>query len=155
MSRYSYLTTPTYADIQIACQRIVTKIQLDDCPVDCVMGLVRGGLIPATIISHMLNVPMVTAAYSSFKGEGEKRYHENLLPVLPFYFGNILIIDDICDSGNTLAEVSWHYRNEATITAALYYKERFSVPPRMNFKPDYYAFSIDEDAPYIKFPWEI
>lgn len=142
------LTNPTYADIQFGCHQIVEQILDDGRKIDCVMGLVRGGLVPATIISHILQVPMVTATFSSRNGEGGGQ-HNHILPILPFYYGSILIVDDICDSGNTLAEISFHYRNWATLTAAVYSKENDT------FEPNFCAFSIDANAPYIKFPWEI
>ena len=140
---------PTYADIQIGCHRIVNKIMRDGVLIDCVMGLVRGGLVPATIISHIMDVPMITATYSSHNGAGQRK-HNNHLPNIPNILGNLLIVDDICDSGYTLSEVSLFYQKDYPVKTAAIYNKR-----NLNYTPDYFMYSIGEDSPYITFPWEV
>ena len=56
--------------INILCKKIITELP----NVDSVIGLERGGLIPAVMVSHELNLP----------------YSKVILP-------NTLVIDDICD----------------------------------------------------------
>jgi len=49
-----------------------------------IYGIPRGGLIPATIISYYLDIPLIT--------------------ILPIKFEeNIIIIDEICDSSKTIS----------------------------------------------------
>lgn len=83
---------------------------------DCVYGLVRGGLIPAVMLSHKMGVP-----YD--------------------YFGKVLIIDDICDSGATLDRLD-------EMTAVLHYKPHTSI-----VKPYFYACKFESDD-WIVYPWE-
>ena len=64
-----------------------------------VHGLKRGGLIPAVLISHTLNLKYVDT---------------------PEFYDGCLIIDDICDSGATLEK----YREYTT--AVLHYKPHTS-----------------------------
>ena len=67
---------------------------LNDLPlIDSVYGIPRGGLIPAVLLSHKLNLP-----YVSVIGK------------------NTLVVDDICDSGVTLKNSPGIY------TAVLYQK---------------------------------
>jgi len=68
--------------VNILCKQIIT-----DYPnIDSVMGLPRGGLIPAVIISHELNLPFVL--------------HPGK---------NTLVVDDINDTGETLSKAPGAY----------------------------------------------
>ena len=80
--------------VNILCEKITTEIP----SIDSVMGLPRGGLIPAVMVSHRLGLPLVT------------------LPE-----PHTLVIDDIADSGVTLTNTPGIY------TAVLHYKPHTSV----------------------------
>ena len=80
--------------VNVLCEKIVTQIP----SIDSVMGLPRGGLIPAVMVSHRLGLPLVT------------------LPE-----PHTLVIDDIADSGVTLTNTPGIY------TAVLHYKPHTSV----------------------------
>ena len=74
---------------------ILKQKVLDELPeIGSVMGIARGGLIPAVMLSHKLGVP-----------------YTNLVDP------NTLVVDDICDSGVTIKEAPGLY------TATLHYKE--------------------------------
>ena len=79
--------------IEILCENIVTKIPT----IDSVLGIPRGGLIPAVLISHRLELPLVT------------------LPE-----PHTLVVDDIADSGKTLSNTPGIY------TGVLHYKPHTS-----------------------------
>ena len=73
---------------------ILKQKVLDELPeIGSVMGIARGGLIPAVMLSHKLGVP-----------------YTNLVDP------NTLVVDDICDSGVTLKDAPGVY------TATLHYK---------------------------------
>ena len=80
--------------VDVLCEKIITQIP----SIDSVMGLPRGGLIPAVMVSHRLGLPLVT------------------LPE-----PHTLVIDDIADSGVTLTNTPGIY------TAVLHYKPHTSV----------------------------
>ena len=89
-----------------------------------VYGIPRGGLIPATLISYKLDIPLLLNAS---KG--------------------CLIVDDIADSGRTLM----HFTENDTqfnkyFIATMYYHNRSLV------KPNYYKF--EKNDKWIVFPWE-
>jgi xanthine phosphoribosyltransferase len=78
------------------CQEIAT----DNWKPEYVVGLTRGGLLPAVMISHYLNVPMQSLDVSLRDG-GECT--SNLGMAEDAFDGkNILIVDDINDQGSTL-----------------------------------------------------
>ena len=93
-----------------------------------VYGLPRGGLVLAVMISHALNIPLLMAPV-----EG------------------CLIVDDICDSGESLL----HYIKDSSNSkqkkyniATVYCKKDAMV------KPDFYLYT-KRDNTWIIFPWEV
>lgn len=79
---------------------ICKQIANDGWRPDYVVGLTRGGLLPAVMISHYLDVPMQSLDVSLRDG-GECT--SNLGMAEDAFDGkNILIVDDINDQGNTL-----------------------------------------------------
>ena len=93
---------------------------LDKLPeIDSVMGIARGGLIPAVMLSHKLGVP-----YTQLVGP------------------NTLVVDDICDSGETLKDAPGSY------TATLHYKSSAISTPNV------YASLLLNENQWISYPWE-
>ena len=79
---------------------ICREIAADNWKPDYIVGLTRGGLLPAVMISHYLNIPMQSLDISlrdggecvSNLGMGEDAFEGK----------NILVVDDINDQGSTL-----------------------------------------------------
>ncbi len=86
-------------------------------------GLSRGGLIPAVMLSHKLKIPMTTTPSE-------------------FNRSQVLIVDDIADSGHTLD--SW----SDYPTAVLHYK-----PHTSKVIPTIWAIKHETDD-WIVYPWE-
>ena len=90
----------TWDDYDEMCSHIAAQIG-EDVP-DVIVGLTRGGLIPAVRLSHMFNVKLYTLNISlrdgkcSSAGFDWRRLEK---------YRNILVVDDINDSGSTLQEV--------------------------------------------------
>lgn len=79
---------------------ICKQIANDGWRPDYIVGLTRGGLLPAVMISHYLDVPMQSLDVSLRDG-GECT--SNLGMAEDAYNGkNILVVDDINDQGSTL-----------------------------------------------------
>lgn len=79
---------------------ICKQIAFSNWRPDYVVGLTRGGLLPAVMISHYLDVPMQSLDVSLRDG-GECT--SNLGMAEDAFAGkNILIVDDINDQGSTL-----------------------------------------------------
>lgn len=129
------------------------KLAIDIKPHDVqhVIGLTRGGLFPATLISHLLRLPMTAINYSSKKGKGDDKNHTNTLDTIPNCPLNstILCVDDICDSGYTMKEVYDYYSQYYNVlVASLYFKDTSII------KPDFYLHQINNEDGWIYFPWE-
>jgi hypoxanthine phosphoribosyltransferase len=131
--------------------------------VDAIIGLSRGGLVPATIIAHQLHVREVLVhGYHSYDDETNRRDPDNMHGVMyqdvvydlmkGLHGKNILIVDDLCDEGITMHGLTrrlykkFHKGAVNFLTAALYCKTH------SQFRPDF----VGEDcgADWLVFPWE-
>ena len=115
---------------------------------DFIVGVSRGGLLPAIILSHLYNIPLMPVQYSSQLGNGDKNTHV-LIPEFARNT-NILLVDDLADSGNTLKELAniFTAKGVNAKTFVIYYKES-SV-----YQPDYFVHRVGADFPWIVFPYE-
>jgi hypoxanthine phosphoribosyltransferase len=103
----------TWQDVAQQTQEILRQLQRDAWRPDYVVGLTRGGLVPANLISQYLEVPMETLKVSL---RDDASQPESNLWMAEDAFGHsdfdpmtsddgrkrILIVDDINDSGATL-----------------------------------------------------
>lgn len=150
---FSSYSHPTYDDVKTACKHIAEFIHYNTTgigKVQTIVGITRGGLIPAVELSNMLGIPMTTVEYSSQVGKGDNKNHENLLPEISSK--KILLVDDLVDSGYTMKEISDHYTEQGheVYTAVIHYKERDNNV----HEPDVWAVKISENFGWIYYPWE-
>ena len=95
----------SWQDVENQTQEILRQLQRDAWRPDYVVGLTRGGLVPANLISQYLEVPMETLKVSLRDGgqtESNCWMAEDAFGYKQEIAKNILIVDDINDSGATL-----------------------------------------------------
>ncbi len=114
---------------------------------DWIIGIARGGLIPAAIIARELNVHLVdTVCVSSYTVRSQDKISVlkdiNTRPVQP---GNYLIIDDLVDTGKT-AQVVRQMLPDAHF-ATVYAK------PEGRPYVDTFITEVSQDT-WILFPWD-
>jgi hypoxanthine phosphoribosyltransferase len=109
----------SWGDLESLCKNLAEQIPHETPTVDSVHGIARGGLIPAVMVSHLTGLPYVDV-------------------IGP----NTLVIDDIADSGETLAKAPGVY------TAVLHYK-----PHTSNFRPNIWVETHEGDE-WIVYPFE-
>ena len=110
-----------WSDIEVLVEVLANKVLGSN--IRYIHGIERGGLIPAVMLSHRLNIP-----YTS---------HPEL-----FNPNEVLIVDDIADSGNTISRWSKY------TTAVLHYKPHTSCCEPTK----YVALHTSDD--WIVYPWE-
>ena len=97
----------TWDYIETAVDNIASQIKSSGLDIQYIFGMPRGGLIPAVMLSHKLDIPLFKTGMT--------------------LNSKVLIIDDICDSGLTL-----HKYN--VTTATIHTKETASVQPMFYYE---------------------
>lgn len=93
----------SWTEFQGLVAKICRIISTNDWKPDYVVGITRGGLLPAVMISHYFDVPCETLKVSLRDHGGENPTESNLWMAEDAYNGkNILIVDDINDTGATI-----------------------------------------------------
>lgn len=113
----------------------------------------RGGMIAARLLSDMLGVKDVAgvrAGYYIGIARRAKRVKIGAMPALRKSRSYILLVDDVADTGKTLASVSAQIRKRyrgRVVTCTIFYK------PRSAIRPDIYAKKVADDK-WIIFEYE-
>ena len=90
----------TWSDVEGAVLDIIQQMSIDNWKPDYVVGLTRGGLTPAVLVSQFLNIPCNTLKVCLRDHDGTET---NCWMSEDAYEGkNILVIDDINDTGATI-----------------------------------------------------
>lgn len=117
---------------------------------DVILGLSRGGLLPAVSLSHRLGVPMIALNYSLADPQREVKYRNEMAAFGSLVGKKVLLVEDLADSGNTLHELlTTHLADVDVETAVLLFK-----PHTSRVVPNYCGstFKLND---WIVFPWEI
>ena len=131
---------------------LADKIKHDKFEPDILVGVCRGGWIPACILSDLLQKTQLTSVKVEFYTGIAKTKREPMItqPVsAPVDGKKVLVIDDIVDTGKSIDMVKRHIRElkaKEVKTATLYRK------PWSKTAPDYYEKETDK---WVIFPWEI
>jgi uncharacterized protein len=112
--------------------------RIHDKNYDIIIGVTRGGLVPAVHLSHLLGLPMGTVQYQLRDGDGSMHI------VAKEKFKNALIVDDICDTGATLKGLGAIFKT--TDFAVLIDKTGDSM---VKHRAEYF-----ESDQWVIFPWE-
>jgi hypoxanthine phosphoribosyltransferase len=147
----SYIAYETFlADVEA----VGEKLTSDGWGPDFLVGIGRGGLVPAAYLSHRLGVAMLSVDISS----GEPAFADELLEKLAGKIGSgerLLIVDDINDSGTTIASLRAALEaqgaDETHLRVAVLID---NVSSRA--RAEYWSRRIDrrEDKRWFVFPWE-
>jgi hypoxanthine phosphoribosyltransferase len=112
----------SWDDIKTAVESLAYQIKKSNIEISKIKGLQRGGLIPAVMLSHLLDIPMTENKIVS---------------------SNVLIVDDICDTGKTLTP----YKQTNNPIATIHHKQTAIV------EPDFY-YSLTPQDKWLVYPWE-
>jgi hypoxanthine phosphoribosyltransferase len=140
----------TWFNIEADCHTLYNKIQISDFKPEIIVGLMRGGIIPARILADFFHVRLdfYTIDVKYYTGVNQTLEHPVIRKLDDFDYGkNMLIVDDIYDSGKTMQAVLKVLPTKNIRTATLHNRENNVVTP------DFFA-NIAFQHEWIIYPWE-
>lgn len=143
---------PSWNQIFLFLLKLAKIIQDDGFEADLIIGVSRGGWIPARILSDFLGNPKLANITAEFYVGIDKNRREPIItqPVsVSVNDKRILLVDDVADTGKSLKLVYSHLleAGASEIKIITIYWKPWSL-----IIPDYYA---KETNLWIVFPWEI
>jgi len=124
---------------------------------NAIVGVGRGGLIPAVLMAYKFNVkPFFNYTIQSYTDDnlhtsGFVAFQDPGVDICNYKSKNVLVVDDLSDTGDTLLHIvdllKHQYGLENIRVATLCIKED------TKFIPDYYAEKFPSDC-WLVFPWE-
>jgi hypoxanthine phosphoribosyltransferase len=145
----------TWTELEMTVDGMVARLRERE-PFDSIVAIARGGLVPATIFSHRLDLDDVHAVSAKRNTVSRPRSPRLDRPIVGGHtFADqdlgarrVLLVDDICGDGKTLDAVSAILLSSgasAVETAAVFMNERCTRPPTVVGRVT---------SSWIIFPWE-
>ena len=147
----------TWAQYDDLIEQLAVQVQQSGFQFDQILCLARGGMRIGDVLSRVFNVPLAILATSSYRGaegteQGALNIAQQVTSTAGPLSGNILLVDDLVDSGVTFAAVCQHLLQAFPLitklkTAVLWKKASSTV------KPDYVVVTLTTN-PWIHQPFE-
>lgn len=120
----------TWKDVNEFVDTVYSHIKYSGSTVSGVYGIPRGGLVLAVMLSHKLNVPLLAAPAD-----------------------NCIIVDDICDSGETIS----HYISNSSnsVSSKNYHIITLCVRKNSRYISDITSWRPIDAEVWVQFPWEV
>ena len=119
---------------------------------DFIVGVGRGGLIPATMLAYKLKKTVRAIGIKTYDNmtQADNYMLYQSIDVDKSKPTKVLVVDDICDTGNTLKIIQDMFNDYDHLDlefASLFTKDKSS------HLVDYYGLSV-ADSIWLDFPWE-
>ena len=147
MTEFRYISWPEYGNLAEA---LAEKVRSSDKPFDLVIGIARGGIPVAMVVSDHLGVKIDFINVKSYKGIAERTSPKILSTLTEGVSGkSILLVDDLVDHGVTMEMVRKYLSDQQPnlLQTAVLFKKPWS-----KFEPDYYLEVVDK---WVVFPFEL
>lgn len=163
------LITYNWNKVERAVRDIAMEMYKDNWRPDYIVGITRGGLVPAVMLSHMTGIPMHTLCVQ-LATDGLEENTESNCWMSEDAFGhnkepnNILIIDDINRGGDAMEWIMKDWQSSCLPSSerwdeVWHNNVRFAAllsNPNSIVDTDYYSAEFsDEEESWIEFPWEL
>ncbi|NLE06159.1 MAG: phosphoribosyltransferase [Crenarchaeota archaeon] len=142
---------PSWSQIYRLLLRQAKQIRISGFSPEIIIGICRGGWIPARILSDVLN----NSNLANLRVESYNGIENATKPILTQPVSvevknkKVLVVDEVADSGKTLQLIIKYLQEQGASEikiACLYYK------PNCTIKPDFFEKKTDN---WIIFPWEL
>lgn len=131
------------------CRALAVKVAQSGYSPDLCVGIAKAGVIPGAVIASMLGCDFYSMKISRDTGAARTRSRPKIIQAAPrdAVGKNVLIVDELCTSGDTLRMAT----NSLRQVGPLEIRSAVNFVKVGGFKPDYYAL---ETAGTIIFPWD-
>lgn len=142
----------SWDDIEEQCGVLAKGIEERAVPFDIIIGISRGGWVPARILSDILGNDEIDTVRVKFYESVDKTAKEPVILLstqIDIKGKDILLVDDIADTGESLIATIEHLKekNAKSIFVATLVKK-----PQSKVTPDLF---VRETPNWVIFPWEI
>jgi hypoxanthine phosphoribosyltransferase len=147
----------TWDDYHRLIEQLIAQVYEAGFKFDAILCLARGGLRIGDVVSRVYDMPLAILAASSYREaagtqQGQLDIAQFITKTGGDIAGKVLLLDDLVDSGVTMARVIEHLKQRFPAvtevrTAVLWYKAVSA------FKPDYFVQYLD-NSPWIHQPFE-
>ncbi|MFH0927342.1 MAG: phosphoribosyltransferase [Candidatus Micrarchaeota archaeon] len=148
MAAKKYVTLK-WKDVEKDVAKLCGQIRGSGYKFDAILGIARGGLVPAMLLSDELDQHNLATIHMQLYKSGKKLEKLEILdwPAKPLEGKRILVVDDISDTGETLSQLKeWLSKQKIAEfrIACLHSKARTSL------KPDFYSRELEG---WVCYPW--
>ena len=147
MPNFRYISWSEYGNLAAA---LAEKVRANGRKYDLVVGIARGGIPVAMVVSDHLNVKIDFVNVKSYNDIGKRTTPRILTTLTEGVQGkDVLLVDDLVDQGDTMSFMQ-RYLNEQeprSLETAVMFKKPWSA-----VQPDYYLETVSE---WIVFPFEL
>ncbi len=147
MPEFRYISWVEYGNLAEA---LAEKVRSAGKAYDLVIGIARGGIPVAMVVSDHLDVRIDFINVKSYSGIGERGLPKILSTLTqPVKEKNVLLVDDLVDQGDTMSVLKRHLSAQGPnlLETAVLFKKPWSKT-----EPDYYLEVVDK---WIVFPFEL
>ena len=148
----------SWSEYNTLVERLALQVYESGWRFNQIICIARGGLRVADVLSRIFELPLAILSTHSYAADGgttrgELIIAEHMTMTAPRLGDRVLLVDDMVDSGHTLAtvrkELPLRFPHMVDIRTAVVWYKACSV-----FEPDYYVEYL-ADSPWIHQPFEV
>ena len=147
MPNFRYISWSEYGNLAEA---LAEKVRANGKVYDLVVGIARGGIPVAMVVSDHLNVKIDFVNVKSYDDIGRRSPPRILSTLTEGVAGKrVLLVDDLVDQGDTMRFMKKYLLDQKpkSLESAVMFKKPWST-----VEPDYYLESVSE---WLVFPFEL
>jgi hypoxanthine phosphoribosyltransferase len=150
ISRKLNFISPSWENIYDLCIDLAHKIKNSRNLPNSLIGVARGGLVPARIVADLLELRSIEVVHCEYYSYLDRKSKPRVGPInaAAVRGRDVLVVDDVADTGESLNAVEESIKSlgpKRVNTAVIYLK------PWNKSRVDYHATETDA---WIIFPWE-
>lgn len=146
MGSYQSEKYVSWDEVQSLCRKLAVRIHAERPDLTRILAITRGGLFPAGILARELNIKLIeTVGIESYNGMDRQNDVVILKEFNQHFAYNVLVVDDLADTGRTLKELKKALVKP--VVATLFTKPQGCVDV------DYYGEEVPQDT-WVRFPWD-